>query len=197
MINSTSCYTVNSIEKLAKDNNYYCINIYKTCKVNDYLTGTMTRGNFEDTMNIYLDKYSNFIIVIGDIDNFKLINDTYGHKVGDKVLKFIGSILNDSIRDTDIVGRYGGEEFIICLLENDLDNAYKTVERIRNKIEDTMIDIGNDKISITMTFGISNYNINKTYEETVEEADKALYIGKTNGRNQTKIYKEKQKIKVL
>lgn len=197
MINSTSCYMVTFIEKLAKDNNYYYINMYRPCKVNDYLTGTMTRGNFEDTMNNYLEKYSDFIIIIGDIDNFKLINDTYGHKVGDKVLKTIGSILNDSIRDTDIVGRYGGEEFIICLLENDLDNAYKIVERMRNKIENTIIDIGNDKINITMTFGISNYNINKTYEETVEEADKALYIGKTNGRNQTKIYKEKQKIQVL
>lgn len=193
MIGLDCCYTLNSIKRCAKDNNDYIINMYKKCKVNDYLTGTMTRGNFEETVRCFLKKYSNFIIIIGDIDYFKMINDTYGHRAGDQVLKKVGEILNDSVRDADIVGRYGGEEFIICLLENDINNAYKIIERIRTKIQNTTIDTGCNKINITMTFGISSYNQNKTYADTVEEADNALYLGKTNGRNQTKIYKVKQK----
>ena len=108
-------------------------------------------------------------------------------------LKSIGKILNNSVRNTDIVGRYGGEEFIICLLENDIDNAYKIVERIRNKIQNTIIKVDDNMFNVTMTFGLSSYNIQKEYDEVIEEADRALYVGKENGRNQTLIYKSKQK----
>ena len=156
-LNENTCYTVSYIKRLAKDNNYYTITMYKPCKVNDYLTGVMTRENFED------------------------------------VMKSIGKILNNSVRNTDIVGRYGGEEFIICLLENDIDNAYKIVERIRNKIQNTIIKVDDNIFNVTMTFGLSSYNVQKEYEEVIEEADKALYTGKENGRNQTLIYKSKQK----
>lgn len=192
-LNENTCYTVSYIKRLAKDNNYYTITMYKPCKVNDYLTGVMTRENFEDVMSGYLKKNFNFIIIIGDVDNFKMVNDTYGHRAGDQVLKSIGKILNNSVRNTDIVGRYGGEEFIICLLENDIDNAYKIVERIRNKIQNTIIKVDDNMFNVTMTFGLSSYNIQKEYDEVIEEADKALYTGKENGRNQTLIYKSKQK----
>lgn len=193
MLNENSCYTVSHTKRLAKDNNYYTITMYKPCKVNDYLTGVMTRGNFEDAMRGFLKKHSDFIIIIGDVDNFKMVNDTYGHRAGDQVLKSIGKILNSSLRNTDIVGRYGGEEFIICLLESDINNAYKIVERIRNKIQNTIIKVDDKMFKVTMTFGLSSYNAQKEYEEVIEEADKALYDGKANGRNQTLIYKSKQK----
>lgn len=193
IINSDSHYVINSIKVKCKDNNYYTITVYKICKVNDYLTGVMTRGNFENTVQSFLKKYSEFIIIIGDIDNFKIINDSYGHKAGDEALKKVGNILKESVRNADIVGRYGGEEFIICLLENDMTMAYKIVERIRNKIQNTIIDTGKSKFNVTMTFGISDYNMNKKYDDVIEEADSALYKGKENGRNQTLIYKGKQK----
>lgn len=193
IIDSDYHYVANTMEIKAKDNNYYTITVYKICKVNDYLTGVMTRGNFEDTIRSVVKDYSEFIIIIGDIDNFKMINDSYGHRAGDEALKKVGNILKESVRNADIVGRYGGEEFIICLLESDMTMAYKIVERIRNKIQNTIIDIGKNKFNVTMTFGISNYSMNKKYDDVIEEADSALYKGKENGRNQTIIYKSKQK----
>ena len=193
IIDSDYHYVVNSMKIKSRDNNYYTITVYKICKVNDYLTGVMTRGNFEDTVKSVLEKYSKFIIIIGDIDNFKMINDSYGHRAGDEVLKRIGHILKESVGNDDIVGRYGGEEFIICLLESYITSAYKIVERIRNEIQNTIIDTGKSKFNVTMTFGISNYSINKKYSDVIDEADIALYKGKENGRNQTIIYKSKQK----
>lgn len=186
-------YVVNSMKIKSQDNNYYTITVYKICKVNDYLTGVMTRGNFEDAVKSILEKYSEFIIIIGDIDNFKMINDSYGHRAGDEALKMVGKTLKESVRNEDIVGRYGGEEFIICLLEHDIKSAYKIVEIIRKKVQNTIIDTGKSKFNVTMTFGISNYSIDKKYDDVIEEADSALYIGKENGRNQTIIYKSKQK----
>lgn len=193
IISSNFYYVVNNIKMKATDNNDYEITVYKKCKVNDYLTGVMTRGIFEDTIRSVLRDYSEFIIIIGDIDNFKMINDSYGHRAGDEALKMVGNVLKENIRNEDIVGRYGGEEFIICLLENDITRAYKIVENIRKKVQNTIIDIGQNKFSVTMTFGISSCSINKKYEDAIEEADIALYTGKENGRNQTIIYKSKQK----
>ena len=194
-LNENTCYTVSYIKRLAKDNNYYTITMYKPCKVNDYLTGVMTRENFEDVMSGYLKKNFNFIIIIGDVDNFKMVNDTYGHRAGDQVLKSIGKILNNSVRNTDIVGRYGGEEFSIILPFTKLTEAKMVAERLRKAVEATHIDVSKvcsaDKnIGVTISLGIAEYKDGDDEKTLLQKADKALYIAKEAGRNRSEVYEE-------
>jgi len=120
-----------------------------------------------------------------DIDNFKKINDTYGHISGDTVLKELSNILMSSVRGGDIVGRYGGEEFSIVFLGIDEQNAFQLCERIRKEVEDFNFEIGIETVKITISIGI-NFNelkgiINK--REIIQKADEALYRAKHNGRN--------------
>lgn len=120
-----------------------------------------------------------------DIDNFKKINDTYGHISGDTVLKELSNILMSSVRGGDIVGRYGGEEFSIVFPGIDEQNAFQLCERIRKEVEDFNFEIGIETVKITISIGI-NFNelkgiINK--REIIQKADEALYRAKHNGRN--------------
>lgn len=120
-----------------------------------------------------------------DIDNFKKINDTYGHISGDTVLKELSNILMSSVRGGDIVGRYGGEEFSIVFPGIDVQNAFQLCERIRKEVEDFNFEIGIETVKITISIGI-NFNelkgiINK--REIIQNADEALYRAKHNGRN--------------
>lgn len=120
-----------------------------------------------------------------DIDNFKKINDTYGHISGDTVLKELSNILMSSVRGGDIVGRYGGEEFSIVFPGIDEQNAFQLCERIRKEVEDFNFEIGIETVKITISIGIS-FNelkgiINK--REIIQKADEALYRAKHNGRN--------------
>lgn len=120
-----------------------------------------------------------------DIDNFKKINDTYGHISGDTVLKELSNILMSSVRGGDIVGRYGGEEFSIVFPDIDEQNAFQLCERIRKEVEDFNFEIGIETVKITISIGI-NFNelkgiINK--REIIQKADEALYRAKHNGRN--------------
>ncbi|SNZ03101.1 diguanylate cyclase (GGDEF) domain-containing protein [Persephonella hydrogeniphila] len=126
-----------------------------------------------------------FSIILLDIDDFKGINDTYGHTVGDIVLKMIGDVIKEETRDIDKVGRYGGEEFIILLPETKLENARKLAERIKNRISETIFDIGDYSISVTISAGISGLGIHgDTFEEMLKAADLALYQAKRRGKNQ-------------
>lgn len=131
-------------------------------------------------------------IIIGDIDHFKNINDTYGHLVGDEVLRACARLILENIREIDIAGRYGGEEFLIILPSTTLDGAVIVAERLRNKIKDTPLEVS-DKfppISINMSFGICSYpekNV-ETERDMLKLADEALYISKQRGRNQTTFY---------
>ena len=128
------------------------------------------------------------VIVIGDIDYFKKVNDTYGHLIGDKVLEEIGLLLKNSFRDSDVVGRYGGEEFVIFLKDINLDKAYQKIEDIRIKIENTLFT--ELKIPLTMSFGLSLID---DINESLKNADKALYYAKENGRNKVICFDEYKK----
>ncbi|MBU0972341.1 MAG: GGDEF domain-containing protein [Proteobacteria bacterium] len=141
-------------------------------------------------------------IVMGDIDFFKRVNDTCGHIQGDLVLKQVGKILSESMREYfDMAGRYGGEEFLFILDETDGDEAVRVVERIREKIaaaQFVQVDrsgniLENQFLNITMSFGVAHFKNRSdlgTLTDVIGRADNALYASKQNGRNRTTLFKE-------
>ena len=132
--------------------------------------------------------YGSYISVLMiDIDHFKNINDQYGHLAGDKVIKMVTKACKDNLRITDVIGRYGGEEFIIILPDTDKENAIDIAEYIREYIHDLKIEFNEEKIMVTVSIGvvcaiIENDTIN--IEKIIYEADKGLYYAKNHGRNQ-------------
>ena len=133
--------------------------------------------------------YDSYWVMMVDVDNFKKINDTYGHQTGDKVLASIAKVIKESIRECDIVGRYGGEEFIV-IVKDDKNSYLKIAERIRNNIENTAINIGeNEIIKVTSSIGITKMDAtDKTFQQIISEADKALYEAKNSGKNKVVAY---------
>ena len=124
-----------------------------------------------------------------DVDNFKNINDTYGHLIGDKVLSSVAEVIKSSIRKGDIVGRYGGEEFIVIIKAEDRE-YYKVAERIRRNVEGINLksDFGNS-IKVTSSIGISRMDAKeKTLQQIISMSDKALYEAKNTGKNKVVVY---------
>lgn len=119
-------------------------------------------------------------LVVADIDLFKAINDTYGHDTGDIVLRQIAALLKNGLRERDLVGRWGGEEFVILLHEGNAINHIQTIERIRRIIESSTF--AND-LRVTCSFGGSDFQRGDTFEELFSRADQALYVAKSKGRN--------------
>lgn len=125
-----------------------------------------------------------FSIIIFDIDNFKEINDSYGHLAGDAFLKNVGKIMNDTLREQDISGRVGGEEFLIIIPETGLDGAMDLAERFRKKIETSKIVFQDQKIHATISAGVSQFQLgDKDWVLLIKEADDALYRAKRKGKN--------------
>jgi len=124
-------------------------------------------------------------IAMIDVDHFKSINDTYGHNAGDIIIKKLGQILSNSIRnDTDWAARYGGDEFLICLPNTDNKKAYKVLERIRKNVEKINIKIENIKIKVTVSGGLYTLNNNILAPvDLIKYADDKLYNAKEQGRN--------------
>lgn len=157
----------------------------------DFLTGAYNRRYFFDSGNsIFLKaKRKNMPVAVAmmDIDNFKIINDTYGHDVGDIAIKEVKRILDRNLRASDLMARFGGEEF--CVLFEDISekNVKKLFERIRKEFEDNIIDVNIDgenvKVNYTISFGVV-YGIFGSLSDMVRLSDAALYCSKENGRNQ-------------
>jgi diguanylate cyclase (GGDEF)-like protein len=120
-----------------------------------------------------------------DIDHFKKVNDTYGHPTGDRVLKSLSQLFTQRLRRTDIIGRYGGEEFAIILPNTSINNALGVMEELRNSFENIRHRSNEEEFSVTFSCGIASFDRFKTQSELNEAADKALYIAKREGRNQT------------
>ncbi len=132
-----------------------------------------------------------FCCAIIDVDNFKEINDHYGHPVGDVVLKHVARSLRRNCRTTDIVCRYGGDEFGVLLPETSIEGAYVITERFREVIANKSISVGGEKFNITVSCGISSVNSGTRaldVDELVTQADVALYTSKRQGRNRTRVY---------
>ena len=128
-------------------------------------------------------------LIMFDIDHFKNVNDTYGHQAGDEVIRLTAKCLLDTIRCTDIAGRYGGEEFGVILIDTDAEGAMIIAERLRERIESLTVKFENLEIKYTVSIGIAEYNNKITdYISWLGCSDKALYYCKENGRNQVHIY---------
>lgn len=155
----------------------------------DKLTGIYNRRMVDEFMNIEIQSskrhHHKLSIIMLDIDHFKLVNDTYWHQTGDKVLSQTTKIISENIRKLDIFGRYGGEEFIIICPDTSIENAFKLAEKLRIAIENfTFSEVGHKTISL----GISDFKDNDDANSLIKKADDALYIAKDSGRNKSVIY---------
>ncbi len=130
-----------------------------------------------------------FSLVMGDIDNFKAVNDNYGHECGDYVLKALVATIISSLRKQDIVARWGGEEFILLLPETNIEGGRIAAEKVRSNISQNKFFYNKKRIPITITFGVTEYSNGKDVNNCIKEADSALYKGKSKGRNRVEIFK--------
>jgi len=153
----------------------------------DFLTGTLNRKSYEVEIkkfeNEFIRKGQNYAVIFFDIDHFKNVNDTYGHECGDIVLKTFGTLLLKLTRDLDIVGRYGGEEFIVALRYDNKNELDKYVSRIKNVITKNTFIYKEEKLKITFSAGVQIRSENSSSGETISNADALLYQAKETGRN--------------
>jgi diguanylate cyclase (GGDEF)-like protein len=155
--------------------------------ITDGLTKLHNHRYFQDHLSREVKRVSRtkapLSLILLDIDDFKLLNDTHGHAAGDEVLISLASIMNDSARESDLIARYGGEEFVILMPNTDLAGAVHLAEKIRMTVESTRLIIGDNMkpVDITISLGVSLYKGNR--REFFAEADRALYRAKAAGKN--------------
>lgn len=170
--------------------------------IHDSLTGLKTRAFFQEETTIYLHAvanleagkrrewfgFKNMSFIFFDIDHFKKVNDTYGHAVGDEVLREVALLINRSVREGDTVARWGGEEIVACLLGANEQDARDKAQSIRKSIE--RLTFTNNVLSVTISAGVASNWKGATYDEMIKRADDALYHAKETGRNKVVSYSE-------
>jgi diguanylate cyclase (GGDEF)-like protein/PAS domain S-box-containing protein len=156
--------------------------------ITDKLTGLYNRMKLDEIMQIKIEGFKrykmSFSIIILDIDDFKKVNDTFGHDIGDKVLKTIAFIMQKNLRVSDIVGRWGGEEFLILCENTNITQAQIVAENLRKTIEKTNFDIVKNK---TVSLGVSEFTESDNAHTIFKRVDDALYKAKNSGKNKTVI----------
>jgi len=125
----------------------------------------------------------NFLLVITDIDHFKQFNDNYGHDCGDYVLQQVSLLMKHSLRQQDVVARWGGEEFLIMLPETEMEGGIQAIEKLRETLANTSYEYKGNQFSVTMTFGVTIYDGSCDVDTCIKHADEVLYAGKRGGRN--------------
>lgn len=156
----------------------------------DKLTDLFNRHYLDSVLNEYEKRITKgfiFGVIILDIDDFKLVNDNFGHQKGDDVLKVVAKILKQNIRKIDIIGRWGGEEFICFVIVNNKKSLFNMAENLRKIIENTHIDKIN---TITASFGCALINKDMNSNTLIANADKALYKAKKSGKNQVEVFED-------
>jgi diguanylate cyclase (GGDEF)-like protein len=176
--------------------------------IHDGLTNLFTQKYFKNCLQKEImrsERYKRPLsLIMCDVDFFKRFNDSFGHLSGDKALKTVAEIIKSNVRTFDVVGRYGGEEFAILLMEagfeearsvaNRLkaltDQAVEIAGRIKGKVENTLIEVGQQKVHLTLSMGVASYDGHAGYkpEYLISEADHALYESKNSGRNQITVF---------
>jgi diguanylate cyclase (GGDEF)-like protein len=155
----------------------------------DFLTGVYNRRRFLELANAEIQRLKrmghSFGVIMADIDKFKSVNDTYGHDVGDKVLIAMAQTCVNTLRDVDVVGRLGGEEFAMVLPETDLEGTELVAERLREILSEIKVPVGDVTITFTVSAGITVVSDMKdSIDNALKRADEALYEAKEGGRNQ-------------
>lgn len=169
-----------------------------TQSITDALTGLFNRNYFTQYLESQMKTHESFpdeapqksmSVIMMDIDFFKKINDVYGHQAGDHVLKLTSDLMKKSFRKTDVVTRYGGEEFLAILPGTDFKGAAIAADKLRASVESNVFEFEGTKIPVTISIGVAQINLgNETGDQAVARADAALYSSKHNGRNQVSIH---------
>ena len=166
----------------------------KRAAITDSLTALYNRGYFDQVCEREFHRAKRFGLelscVLTDIDDFKELNDTYGHQAGDLVLVTYARLLKNNIRNIDIAARYGGEEFALLLPNTDYEGGWTVAEKIRHEAESHLSVISGKKPDVTASFGVASFGGShaETPEQFVRCADAALYLAKKNGRNRVEVY---------
>jgi diguanylate cyclase (GGDEF)-like protein len=161
--------------------------------ITDALTHLYNRRGFSELAQREIERARRFqrpvSAIMLDLDNFKLVNDTFGHSVGDKVLQVLAERMHQSLREVDIISRHGGDEFVVLLPETDLFAACSVAERIRQNLSEPMEIENAGPLSITASLGVARGLTASTQDITslLERADSALYSAKHNGRNRVDV----------
>jgi diguanylate cyclase (GGDEF)-like protein len=165
--------------------------------ITDGLTNVFVRRYFLERLNEEMDRAGHFATNLSflmlDIDHFKRCNDKFGHLVGDVVLKRIADILKSNLREIDIIGRYGGEEFSIMLPETTKEGAFVVGERLREAVKEADINAYDENIKLTISMGIATFpDDTNELNQLIDRADQMLYKAKEAGRNRVKVYENKK-----
>lgn len=160
-------------------------NQLETLSITDGLTGLKNRRFFIEKLEEYLSQYTQtnnpFSLLMFDMDHFKLVNDTHGHLIGDKVLMQFAKLITDFFPKENTIARYGGEEFVVIMPCTDEEKSIHVAELLRRAIQSAEWEM--DKIAVTVSIGVATSNLNETTTSILAKADKALYCSKENGRN--------------
>ncbi len=160
----------------------------------DGLTGLYNRRAWEELLSAEFKreqrKGETSVLAMFDIDHFKRINDNYGHPAGDEVIRRVAQLAVQCKRESDIAGRYGGEEFGVILVDTDLEGAAHFAERLRRAVEATVVEYDGNEIRFTVSIGLAiNVPQQDSYTQWLEQADQALYKSKQGGRNKVSLYR--------
>lgn len=163
----------------------------------DELTSLKNRRELLEQGNLWIrqrmDDASQIVMLLFDIDFFKLVNDTFGHSIGDEVIRNIGQMLRVCFRSTDIVTRYGGEEFVAMIRVNQMEEAEKLAWRILANMQESSFVKSNPNYKITLSAGVSFVSEEDTIESLLEKADYAMYKAKEGGRNRVSLFQNMKK----
>lgn len=181
---------MHSLEKEAYDLRREIAKVRETA-MRDQLTGLANRRAYDERIEQEYARWKRFneplVLLVWDLDNFKTINDTFGHKAGDKALKVIAKTLREHMRETDFLARYGGEEFVVVLSGASSENAFKVAEVMRKAIENAGLHSNNKPVKLTLSGGLSQFQEGDSIIQVFERADKAMYQAKHQGKNQVVI----------
>ncbi len=171
---------------LEKDNLFrQSLEYYKKQAMTDTLTGLNNRAVLDSHVPELMasSKDVNYGLIFMDIDNFKTFNDTYGHALGDRALEVASKTLSQAVRISDIIIRYGGEEFLVLVYDTDETALKELAEKLRRMIEASTVDHAKEPLSFTMSMGTTMVHANESLEDAIERADKAMYESKKSGKN--------------
>ncbi len=160
----------------------------------DGLTKVLNRRAFLEKADYLLQvakrQRLSFSVVLADIDNFKRINDQFGHEAGDDVLQQVGSLFNSCIRESDLIGRYGGEEFVLLFTTPDPTKAVNACERLHKQLRQLVVPFKGHSIQVTISIGVAHFKptTDISLQELLSQADQAMYHAKNNGKDQTIVF---------